>query len=179
MTSPKLRRDTQRVPVAGQRSSSGGLSSNLSYRLAILNFLVGKATARIYSAENLTSHQWKVMSVLYSMGPRPASEIEPWVTLDKAAISRALQQLRKLGYIKRHLRDTDARTVDIALTENGRQAYARMAKQMSRLQSELLCELDTDAVNMLFTSFDRLEAKLRRHMKSSGAKPSRLVPAEP
>src|SRR3546814_6312609 len=79
--------------------SSDVCSSDL--RLSMLNFLMVKATARIYTSKNLNAHQWKVLSVLYAHPPMPASDILKWVTLDKAAISRAVQQLQRLEQIGR------------------------------------------------------------------------------
>src|SRR4051794_16385906 len=83
--------------AAKAKASPLALEANLSYRLSILNFLMGKATQRIYTAEGLSSHEWKVLSVLHRFAPMPAFEIAKWVTLDKAAISRAVRQLRDKG----------------------------------------------------------------------------------
>ena len=116
-------------------------------------------------------HQWKVMSVSYIHAPIPASEIEPWVTLDKAARSLVLlQQSRKLATSARQLRDNDARTVDVDLTQSGRQTYTCMAKQMAGLQSELFRGLDSGSIESMFVMFNRLETEA----KGANSPPSQL-----
>ncbi|MFC3674291.1 MarR family winged helix-turn-helix transcriptional regulator [Ferrovibrio xuzhouensis] len=147
--------------TAQTRKSAIRLDNNLSYKLSMLNFLMVKATARIYTSKNLNAHQWKVLSVLYAHQPMPASDILKWVTLDKAAISRAVQQLQRLELIERKLHPVDGRAVNISLSERGRQMYARMAEDMSRLQAELLAGLGEKKTQILFDAFSEIEQRLR------------------
>jgi DNA-binding MarR family transcriptional regulator len=137
------------------------LDENFSYRLSMLNYLVGQRTAKIYQGEGLTAHQWKVMSVLYSATAMPAFEVARYVTLDKAAISRAVRQLLELGYAERALGRSDARRVDVSLTAKGRACYARMAARMARLQDSLFAEFGEKRKRDLFAAIDTLEAKLK------------------
>ncbi len=135
---------------------------NLSYRLSILNTLLGKATAEIYGAENLTSHQWKVMSVICNFSPIPASDILRWVTLDKSAISRAVRKLQALGLIERRLSNSDARITHLLPTRKGLNMNKRIAEQITALQSSLFGSTPDAAVRSLFETFDRLESQLRQ-----------------
>jgi DNA-binding MarR family transcriptional regulator len=137
------------------------LNENFSYRLSMLNYLVGQRTAKIYQAEGLTAHQWKVMSVLYGVATMPAFEVAKYVTLDKAAISRAVRQLLELGFAERALRQSDARRIDVSLTRKGRACYARMAVQIARLQETLFAALGEKHKRALFGAIDALEAKLK------------------
>ncbi len=79
------------------------LHANLSYRLSVVGFLLGRQTAQIYARHGLAVQQWKVLSVLFHHAPMTAVEIERWVTLDKSAISRAVAQLRRAGLVERRL----------------------------------------------------------------------------
>ena len=145
------------------RSQPGGsaFATNLSYHLSILGFLLGKATAEIHQAEDLSTHQWKVLSVICHYGPIPAAEITKWVTLDKSAISRAVARLREQGFIDRRLSDSDARVSEIMATKTGMASYRRMSQQVEQLQAALLDGLPADKVRVLFESFAHLEGKLR------------------
>lgn len=146
------------------KSAALALEANLSYRLSILNFLMGKATQRIYTAEDLTSHQWKVMSVLHRFAPMPAFEIAKWVTLDKAAISRAVRQLRDRGLADRKLQGDDARTVDVLLTAKGARVYERMTQQTAELQKRLLAGTGGEEAAQFFQLFEEIEARLRKEL---------------
>jgi len=136
------------------------LQDNFSYRLSMLNFLMGKMTQGIYSPEGLSSHQWKVLSVLYAYGPMPASEIGLWVTFDKAAISRAVHQLRTLGLAERKVREADRRTKDVGLTQRGQDVYAGMARHMAQIQSRLFRGIPKDDVKTLFKLIGLLEKRV-------------------
>jgi DNA-binding MarR family transcriptional regulator len=139
------------------------LNENFSYRLSMLNFLMGKETAAIYEARGLTVHQWKVLSVLYNFAPISAAEVTERVTLDKAAVSRAVRQLQHLGLIKRSLQRADARKVDITLTAKGRTVYAAMASEIRDLQNKLFEALTKTEVRAIFSAIEKLELTLREH----------------
>jgi DNA-binding MarR family transcriptional regulator len=154
----------KRKEAAKAKQATLALESNLSYRLSILNFLMGKATQRIYVAEGLTSHQWKVLSVLHRFAPMPAFEIAKWVTLDKAAISRAVRQLRDKGLASRKLQDSDARTVDIMLTTKGARLYERMTADTAELQKRLFADADPDDTERFFSLIEDVEIRLRSEL---------------
>jgi DNA-binding MarR family transcriptional regulator len=158
-TGPKPRSNGTKAKAA-----TLALEANLSYRLSILNFLMGKATQRIYTAEDLTSHQWKVLSVLHRFAPMPAFEIAKWVTLDKAAISRAVRQLRDRGLADRKLQRDDARTVDVLLTPKGARVYERMTQQTADLQKRLIAGTSAEETAKFFRLFGEIEARLRQEL---------------
>jgi len=137
------------------------LAENLSYRLSMLNFQMVRTTARTYLARGLTAHQWKVLSVLYSFAPMSAAAVTARVTLDKAAVSRAVRQLRELGLVKRDLHSDDARSVDISLTAKGRTLYAAMASEIRQLQDALFAALSAGEAAALFPIIDKLEQALK------------------
>lgn len=138
------------------------LRDNLSYRLSIVGFLLGRRTSQLYAAHGLTVQQWKVLSVLYHHAPMPAVEIERWVTLDKAAISRAVAQLLRAGLVERRLRAGDGRTADILLTTAGQAVSDRITTATAALQDSLMQALPPGEQRRFFEALDELEAALRR-----------------
>ncbi|TWS99833.1 MarR family winged helix-turn-helix transcriptional regulator [Reyranella sp. CPCC 100927] len=137
------------------------LENNLSYKLSILNFLMGKVTASIYRSKDLSVHQWKVLSVLYAHEPMPASDILRWVTLDKAAISRAVRQLQRLELIERKLHPIDGRSVNISLSAQGRELYTRMSEEMAVLQASILAGYSEEKVKVFLAMLSDIEQRLR------------------
>src|SRR5262245_39077913 len=71
------------------------LDDNLAYRLSFVSFQLNKAIAAIFSTAGFSTHEWRVMSVLNTHQPMPAQAILHYVSLDKAAISRAVRLLLK------------------------------------------------------------------------------------
>lgn len=137
------------------------LDNNMAYRLSLLNFLVNKATARIYGASGLSTHQWKVMSVLNAYAPMTALDIAQWVTLDKAAISRAIRLLLQQGLVERSLRPSDARMADVRMTREGRHVYADVGRKLAALQEKLLKDVTEEQERAMFDVLRSVEAKVR------------------
>jgi DNA-binding MarR family transcriptional regulator len=171
--------NAKKAPAKQQRQDATAkpmalaLEANLSYRLSILNFLMGKATQRIYVAEGLTSHQWKILSVLHRFAPIAAVDIAKWVTLDKAAISRAIRQLCDAGLADRKLEGSDARVVNVALTAKGARVYERMTHETAKLQGRLLVDATTEEAASFFSRIENIEHKLRDEL---GLAPSARKP---
>lgn len=163
------------LPVSprGRLSGELALSDNLSYRLSILNFLMGRETEKIYVAQGLTMHQWKVLSILNSRAPMPATDIARWVTLDKASISRAVKQLLALDLASRALHPQDARSVEVSLTPKGVRLYRRITARTAALQQRLLGRLPSAHVGILFACIDEIENRLREDSEFS-APPDRV-----
>ncbi len=134
---------------------------NFSYRLTVLYLLMAKTTAGIYAEEDLTSNQWKVMSVLYHFAPLPASEILKWSTLDKATISRTIQMLLQQKLVSRELNQSDARSVDVKLTAKGLEKYSRMGHKVTALQESLFEGLSAEDERTLFAMLDKVEQRLK------------------
>jgi DNA-binding MarR family transcriptional regulator len=137
------------------------LDRNLSYNLSLLTFLMGKASFEIYNSRNLTSGQWKVLSVLAAFGPMAGVDIGRRVTLDKAAISRAVRQLRDLDLADNRSNAADGRSVEVVLTAKGRRTYQAMNDEMMALQERLFEGVSAEAQRAFFSTADKLLGRLR------------------
>lgn len=137
------------------------LHRNLSYRLSMISYLLGRHTARLYAHEGLTAQHWKVLSVLYHKGPMPAVGVEAWVTLDKSAISRSVASLLRSGLVQRQLRSQDARSADIELTTAGVALSERLTAATAALQDRLMQGLPRPDRQRLFEALDVVESALR------------------
>jgi DNA-binding MarR family transcriptional regulator len=137
------------------------LDRNLSYNLSLLTFLMGKASFTIYDSRDLTSGQWKVLSVLAAFGPMAAVDIGKRVTLDKAAISRAVRQLRELELADQRSYADDGRSIEVVLTAKGRRTYGAMNQEMMTLQERLFEGISREHQRVFFMMADKLLARLR------------------
>jgi DNA-binding MarR family transcriptional regulator len=136
------------------------MANNLSYRLSLLHALLGRKTANIYLSRGLNSHQWKVMSVLFSWPPMAAARITELVTLDKASISRAVTSLLKLKLADRRP-DPETGAINVILTAAGRATYRDMMAEMFAIQQRVLASLSSVEKQALFRTFDKVETTLR------------------
>ncbi len=141
------------------------LDGNLAYRLSLLNALVGKATSRVYGEEGLNTNQWKILSVLNSHEPLPAQSIAQLVTLDKAAISRTVQQLLKQGFVQRHLSPAGGATIEISMSVAGRCLYTSIAQRTAALQAVILQDIKEPERRALFKTLVCVEKRVRLVLK--------------
>jgi DNA-binding MarR family transcriptional regulator len=137
------------------------LERNLSYNLSLLSFFMGKAASDIYGERGLTKGQWKVLSVLVAFGPMAPVDVGRHVTLDKAAISRAVRQLSDLGLTTYRDRVDDARSVELLVTAKGRRTYAAMNEEMAELQRRAFAGINREAEQSFFAAAETLLSNLR------------------
>jgi|HubBroStandDraft_2_1064218.scaffolds.fasta_scaffold322390_1 DNA-binding MarR family transcriptional regulator len=143
------------------QASEISLERNLSYKLSLLTFFMSKASYEIYASRGLTNGQWKVLSVLVAFGPMAAVELGKHLTLDKAAISRAVRQLRELGLTDNRDRVDDGRSVEVLVTAKGRRTYAAMNEEMVELQRRLFDGVSREHEQAFFRVTETLLANLR------------------
>jgi DNA-binding MarR family transcriptional regulator len=156
----------------GRKPVQSTLDSNLSYRISILHSLLGRLTTGIHASRGLTSHQWKVLSILYNWPPMPAVRITNLVTLDKAAISRGIAGLLALKLARRYL-DEESGMILVALTDPGRAMYRAMAAEMADLQRRLFAKVREPERHSLFSTLDKVELALRAATDKASAPSSR------
>jgi DNA-binding MarR family transcriptional regulator len=154
--------------TAAERSAAGGAKTEmlkqdakLAYRLSLLSFIVNKSTAKVYNGFGLSMHEWKVMSVLNAHAPMTGQAITQWVTLDKAAISRAIQLLLRKKLVQRKLTGFDARTVQINMTARGRSIYGTIARHTAALQADLVHDVSEADLRTLFKVLRQVEGRVR------------------
>jgi DNA-binding MarR family transcriptional regulator len=141
--------------------SGTSLERNVSYNLSLLSFFMGKAASNIYGARGLTNGQWKVLSVLVAFGPMAPVDVGRHVTLDKAAISRAVRQLSELGLTNYRDRLDDGRSVEVLVTAKGRRTYAAMNAEMAELQRRAFAGIGRETEQAFFGVAEMLLANLR------------------
>ena len=152
------------MPSAKGASDGQPMRQNLSYRISIIHSLLGRRTTRIYASRRLTSHQWKVLSVLYTWPPMHAARIVELVTLDKASISRAVTGLIKRGLATRKSRPASA-AVSVVLTPAGTKMYRAMEQELDEIQREAFRTLKEREQTSFFDIIDEIEAALRSAKK--------------
>jgi DNA-binding MarR family transcriptional regulator len=136
------------------------MRQNLSYRISIIHSLLGRRTTDIYASRRLTSHQWKVLSILYTWPPMHAARIVDLVTLDKASISRAIKGLIRRGLAVRKLRPSTG-AICVVPTPAGTKMYRAMEQELDEIQREAFRPLKEGEQTAFFAIIDEVEAALR------------------
>ena len=148
------------MPAARETSDGRPMRQNLSYRISIIHSLLGRRTTGIYASRRLTSHQWKVLSILYTWPPMHAARIVDLVPLDKASISRAITGLIKRGLATRKLRPATG-AICVVLTPASTKMYRAMEQELDEIQRETFKALEEREQTAFFAIIDEIEAALR------------------
>jgi len=85
------------------------LQDYLPYRMAVVAARMLRDASRVYKSRRnpLTTPQWRSLGILANHEPLTATELCRISMLDKVAISRALAQLQRRGFVTRQRIDND------------------------------------------------------------------------
>ena len=105
----------------------------------------------------LTFPQYLVMLVLWERGTTTVKDLAAALQLDYGTLSPLLKRLAGAGFVERHRRSDDERSVEIILTPAGTALKARAAK---------IPQLIVNAYNLDADDFTALRASLRELTES-------------
>jgi DNA-binding MarR family transcriptional regulator len=135
------------------------LADYLPYRLAVVATRMLRDASRIYKSRRnpLTTAQWRTMAILANHEPLTATELCRISMLDKVAISRALAQLERRGFVARQRLRDDRRAHHVTLAANGWRYYNDLVPEMKRQEQTLRRVLKDGELEALFTLLERFD----------------------
>jgi len=136
------------------------LQDYLPYRLAIVASRMLRDASRVYKSRRnpLNTPQWRTLCILSNFEPLTATDLCRISMLDKVAISRALSQLQRRGFIMRQKLDGDRRARQVTLTAAGWRYYNELAPEMKGQEQTLRALLKDGESERLFALLDRFDA---------------------
>jgi DNA-binding MarR family transcriptional regulator len=136
------------------------LQEYLPYRLAVVATRMLRDAARVYKGRRnpLTTAQWRTLAILANHEPLTATELCRISMLDKVAISRALAQLQRRGFVTRQPLPGDGRARHVSLTAAGWRYYTDLVPEMKRQEETLRTLLKADELESLFALLERFDA---------------------
>jgi len=159
----------QPVPASRETEPQSGhlrldLPNYVPYRISIVAALVRRSLSDIYRHHpNLTEPEWKVMTTLAHYGPLLSGDIGLYVTLDRAAVSRALARLIEKGLASRTESKRDQRMFLVDLTPEAATMYDDMARHALDIESRILEKLEPDEIRQLLSLLDKVESCFRSY----------------
>lgn len=136
------------------------LNDYLPYRMAIVAASMLRESGRVYKRDPhpLTTPQWRIIAILANFQPLVASEISKISMLSKVAVSRALAQLGRRGFVTRQRTRQDQRALEVTLTGQGWRYYNRLVPLMRQQEQMLRTVLDPAELTRLFLLLDQFDA---------------------
>lgn len=117
------------------------LERQVCFALAVANRSVLKIYRRLLDPLGLTHPQYLVMLALWEHAPMPVKDIGALLQLDSATLSPLLKRLEANGLIERRRSDDDERSVQIVLTDDGRQLRVEALKIPAQVVAALGVDL--------------------------------------
>lgn len=134
------------------------LETFLPYRLARISDAVSLTFRNVYKEMyGLNRPEWRVLASLAEIGPATATEIGRHSAQHKTKVSRAVFALEQRRWLIRETVPTDRRNELLSLTAAGRDAYARLAGPLRRLEEDFLSRLTEAERRSLAESLAALE----------------------
>ncbi|MEH7381516.1 MarR family winged helix-turn-helix transcriptional regulator [Bacillus sp. JJ1533] len=96
----------------------------------------------------LFSAQWSVLFVLKTKGTLTQSELCDYLTIEAPPMTRNIQKLVKLGYVKQ-VQGTDKRTKQIELTEKALAEYPNWEQAMVEMNERLVKNFPKESQDQL------------------------------
>jgi DNA-binding MarR family transcriptional regulator len=107
----------------------------------------------------LSVNGWKLLSVIEFVGPLSATEAAEYTSLDLDRVTRGVNDLVKAGLVVRREDPKDRRRVALSLSAKGKRVHKKIEHVSRMLELELLDELTTSEVGMLYSILEKLERR--------------------
>ena len=130
----------------------------LPYRLSIASNAVSDRVAHVYQARfGLKIAEWRVIAVVAEQGHTTQAGLVAATQMDKMTISRAVVALVARGLLAR-TEAADRRTLELALTAEGKALHTEIAPLALGIEAELLAGFSEAERTQLLALLARLEA---------------------
>ncbi len=92
---------------------------------------------------SITVQQWYTLEALMD-GPKTMNELAAQVALHQSTMTRIVEKLEKQGFATKTRKAENQRTVEVRITESGKQICLAMDKQCAQMTADLLDLLPSD-----------------------------------
>ena len=144
------------------------LSNSLPYLLARVGIRMGDLFVRVVRKEGLTLPMYRVLAALAEQArPLRLVELSALTSADLSTLSRLVADMHKAGLVSRERPANDQRSLQVELTADGQQLYARfmpVAAYYEEVATGDLSRKDAAALKArlgaLYDNLDRIEAEV-------------------
>ena len=133
------------------------LEEFLPFQLSTLSYSVTNSIATLYNNHfNLSIPEWRIIVVLGHTPGLSAIDVSKRTSMDKVAVSRALNKLIENKQVDRQFETADRRRSVLKLTKEGRHIHQRLSKVAVQIEQILTEELNDEEVLVINKIFEKL-----------------------
>lgn len=142
LPAPVVEPDHQEVAHLLPLYDIGG-QSYFGYRMVLAAKLFDRRIDEMLTETGeLTLQQWRVVSQLGLLSTGTVRSLANGAAVDRAEVSRAVQELTRLGLVKRRENEADKRSPSFVLTDAGQKAFLAVRKPIGSFIEDLVDGLD-------------------------------------
>jgi DNA-binding MarR family transcriptional regulator len=139
-----------------------GIRDLISYRISRTASLMSRSAALRYRREfDVSLGEWRALALLGTGAPQSLMQLSRAAGLDKAQMSRVVASLTGRGLVLRQESSEGGRSIELSLTEHGRETYAGLIAAAAERDRLFRTALEPDELTMLNTLLSKLSDKAR------------------
>lgn len=149
------------------------LSTYLPYLLNRAGSRIAESySQRLKQEHGITLAMWRVLASLHHRNGQRVGELAEMTTIEVSTLSRLLGTMQRKGLVERrrpaiHVAGSDARTVAISLTPNGRAVTEALIPEALRYEATALAGFDASEADQLKSMLQRLFDNMGRLERKS------------
>ncbi|EEA01623.1 transcriptional regulator, MarR family [Burkholderia sp. H160] len=133
---------------------------SVAFKMNMVRLLLGAEIDRKLAASKLSAIQWGILKALFDERARTPTALCRILLADGSIMTRKLDSLEKRGLIERIRSTSDRRSVELALTANGRQLLRETLPLIVETSNRQLRGFAVDEVETVRNLLDRMIANL-------------------
>ena len=159
--SPRLAHDsTGAAPARKLAPEEYRTEESVAFKMNLVHLLLGSEIDRKLAASGLSALQWGVLKALYDERASTPTALCRILLADSGAMTRKLDSLERRGLIERIRSVSDRRSVELALTANGRQLLRETLPHIVETSNRQLLGFTIDEVATVKRLLERMIVNL-------------------
>ncbi|WP_410770775.1 MarR family winged helix-turn-helix transcriptional regulator [Fontibacillus sp. BL9] len=122
---------------------------------------------------DLTAQQYLILQILSKTEQRNSSELAQELDVTLPAVTNLTNKLVRKGYLERRTSETDRRSVNLSLTEQGREVENRLLAKYKELTRHLWSQFTEQELDLLVASYQKMLVALQQN---PGMEPDTIEP---
>ena len=131
------------------------------YQIVALGHAISGRLARAYRDENITIPEWRVLAVIGETNEVAARDVVKRTPMDKMTVSRAVTSLEQKSFVSRKPHEQDRRVSMLALSDEGRKVFDRIAGLALAFEDELMATLEPDEAAAFRLALEKLAERAK------------------
>ena len=139
------------------------LSNSAIYNIFATDRTIHQVFANYFSMTRLkvNPEQYLMLAALRYGGPFNQQALADFIHKDKATMTRMIETLLKLGYVKRVQDKVDRRNKLISITEKGKQVHGSLHETFEKLCGYALKDIDEKKLDILVDCLSEIRKNLK------------------